>query len=758
MAYRLHIIAARGATADEFQQSLRSILPQESGESPSCSPFRFGSNGDWQWASASVWHVDGHDIDGAIAKLPGVALRVTSSDGALWMLTVAGAGYELFRGVHFFTSVGCTDWDHVTPEAEEEEDPLFPRNLPDEVAGIDRDDPDLAFLWDEQEAAALEAQLQAEDASPKPWQDYLDYGVNLPDDALQQMETLPALAAQRIAFYAHAAQIADALAQRGVPFVRDALVQLLTVGPLTQLEQQSDLGNLPRFLAQLGIFCFEGGENALKSPGDDEERDPEPFDWSVCDGREAMDAVRSLVVGREPVPVAPGPVELKLSDVVHLLTISQFCDADDGPAMIVLHLPSENYQVPEIWARAGDRGIEFERCGARCSIAFSPTPYWLRIEDRGELARHPLIQALQSLPDGVAVEFIYTVAGTNDGCHRFCGEIHDGRFQLNAAYPALQASIVHEALDLLQLTLGKAAIPVDNPEEEQRMRAAYHDATGAKPRVRQGRMQAEGGRHAVVRCKFVTRFRDRGIWDVEGAERRRAEVAAEIDALLEGNGSDSDGSDSGESADPDATAEVAAAMARMQEFVEQAQRAKKVPRTNKLIYEGQVTRYFHAPMLALEGITAEEIAEQDRQMAEIGFRWVCDSASEKFGETISRSYAGVSNAIVMYERRLPANSHSFNSDGVLLDFSQGVHEFQTYFRDGSVLVTNDIDGASSNSRKKIFVRAYEGRSIRELWGKHLDGVARLAKSRSTAPVDHTQFQTPAAFAKVVDSLMHRFLS
>ena len=143
MSTRIHVVAARGDSAGEFQDALHGARSAGPGES-TCSPFHFGSSGDWQWATASVWHIGAAEIDQAIATLPGVTLRTTTSDGILWMITVVGSGRDVFHGVHFFAAGG---WDADDPD-ERNEDPDFPEHQPDEVAGIDRDDPDVQFLWE----------------------------------------------------------------------------------------------------------------------------------------------------------------------------------------------------------------------------------------------------------------------------------------------------------------------------------------------------------------------------------------------------------------------------------------------------------------------------------------------------------------------------------------------------------------------------------------------------------------------------------
>jgi len=106
-------------------------------------------------------------------------------------------------------------------------------------------------------------------------------------------------------------------------------------------ENDSDLGNLFRFLALLGILGIH--DEALVDTQPEEPESEAAVDWSQFSGREHLDAVRALLAGREPVPTVDGPVDLAFTDLVHLLTVSHFCDADDGPVMISLRLPVQDF-------------------------------------------------------------------------------------------------------------------------------------------------------------------------------------------------------------------------------------------------------------------------------------------------------------------------------------------------------------------------------------------------------------------------------
>lgn len=275
MALRRHVIGAYGASEEELRAALGSA---------GCERFRFGCSGKWQWALASVWHVNGADIDEALGGVSVPAIRATSSDGVLWTLTLTSPGREPFRGVHFFTQVGAADVPHDEQDADDEHfDGDFPRV--EEVAGISRFVPALAFLWDEEEEARIASQWEEPQAVKSPVRDeYASYRVSLPAETVEQIEQEPKARGWQTAFRAHCRQIVDALAEYGIDCDRDVLFQFLTVGPLSQWEQHSDLGNLPRFVKLLGIegiFEEEAVLDATTAETETEEdAEDEVPDWS----------------------------------------------------------------------------------------------------------------------------------------------------------------------------------------------------------------------------------------------------------------------------------------------------------------------------------------------------------------------------------------------------------------------------------------------------------------------------------------------
>ena len=307
MAMRVHVFGAYGATEAEFRAALDRIGDEDSG----CGRFRFGSSGKWRWANASVWHVAGSDIDDALSSLSVPALRVTSSDGVLWMLTLTGAGKERFHGVHHFTCVGAEP--QAPAESEDDDDEDFPDDELEVIAGINKFVPELQFLWDaEEEALVKKQQAEEAEATVEGLDEYTDYGVVLPETVIEEMKRQPKQASHT-AFMAHGEQIVEALGEFGFEFDRAVMLKLLTVGPLTDREDDSDVGNMPRFLRTLGIdgvFCeeSEADEEPADDEGEEEEHEDEGVDWSQYPPGELFQKVDPLLAECPMTEISGGPV------------------------------------------------------------------------------------------------------------------------------------------------------------------------------------------------------------------------------------------------------------------------------------------------------------------------------------------------------------------------------------------------------------------------------------------------------------------
>ena len=416
MAMRMHVVGAYGASPADFRAALDLI----GGEGSGSQCFHIGSSGPWQWASGSVWQVSGSDIDQALASLPGPALRVTSSDAVLWMLALTRGDRELFRGVHHFTYAGKSP-DKFDGH-EESFDVDFPEEELNEVAGIDRDDPKLQFLWDTDEEERLKREYAEEaESTVAGLDDYTEYGVALPESVIGEMKQQPARG-WHIALIAHGSQIVAALEQFGFEFDRDAVLELLTVGQLTELESDSDIGNMPRFLRTLGIdgVFSEELEPSEEPAADDDSPGENPkadVDWLAYPIGVLTQTLESLAAACALTEIDGGPVPLHDIALLHLL--AHLCVSDPATSVLV-EFPMEKTPHGREWEDLDS--LEVKQAGATWQFCFETPLWWYGLNDREQLQTNVLAESLRDLPDGTRITITFAVAGAFGTLPPLCGD------------------------------------------------------------------------------------------------------------------------------------------------------------------------------------------------------------------------------------------------------------------------------------------------------------------------------------------------
>jgi hypothetical protein len=753
MSMRVHVVGVYGATEAEFRAALDRIGDEGSGSER----FRVGSSGKWRWAHASVWHVGGSDIDDALSSLSVPALRVTSSDAVLWMLSLTGAGRDRFHGVHHFTQVGAEPEEASQDQSVPDQD--FPDDELEEVAGINKFIPELQFLWDAEEEARLKKQYAEEaKATVEGLDDYTDYGVILPEPVIEEMKRHPAQASYT-AFMAHGNQIVEALERFGFEFDRDAMLQLLTVGPLTDLEKQSDLGNMPRFLRALGIDgVFREEPGADEQPADDGEegREDDGVDWSEYPPGDLFEKVDPLLAECAMSEIAGGPVALDHVARLHLL--AHLC-AEDPATSVLVEFPNETIQPNRSWQNLDE--LESRRSGAEWQFCFETPHWWFGVAERKELETNGLAESLGEPPDGTRVEISFVVKGLAEKCHRYAGTYRNQRFELERAYPAVTADVLNDALGLVDQVFGSQPISLLSEEEENAVRHSYRRSQAEVPKIRNRKIKPEyGSRHNVVQTLLLERFDGRSPWDIAGA-RKRIETDWELyEQVVHPD------QDATPAIEPDGSSEEGSGLTdmlrQMSEAVERFSEAKVVPHSEEVVYEGRTGKFLRASMSDLAHIPADRLEEFDATMASLGFRWIGDFAGDADQrQTVSRCYSGHPQAIALLDHRNANNQFGWAevSDGaVLLDLSKGMNEFHTHFEDGTSLVTTSVDAVISKPAAGIYVRCYEEIPATKLWEKHLDGIGRFQEHRGTVPVDHTEFREPARFLAMMDEFLCRFMA
>lgn len=758
MSMRIHVVGAFGATESE----LRTALDRIGGEGCGSGSFRIGSSGNWAWANASVWQVGGSDIDDALGSLAGPALRVTSSDAVLWMLALTGAGKTSFHGVHHFTAVGAgpPQPEPRAPVPVQDED--FPDDELEEVAGINRFVPELQFLWDAEEEARLRNEYAREQAATvEGLDDYVGYGVQLPEDVIENMRQQPHRA-HYTAFMAHGQQIVDALDDFGLEFDREEMLEMLTVGPLTELERDSDIGNMPRFLQALGIDgvfreATETDPDSALDEGLEQQHQGVPPDWAKYPPGNLFKKVESLMEKCELDEIAGGPVQVTQVALLHLLAHS--C-CEDPVTFVTMEYADESVRPNQSWMELPE--FESRQNGPQFQCCFeSPSHWWFHVEDREDLQLHDLTEAVGTPPAGTRIELVFVVSGLAEHCHRYWGVYTDQGLELHRAYPKVTAAILTEALELVDQVFETTPIRFNSQDEENAVRRTYQRSQDEIPRIRNRKIMPEAGsRSDVVQTLLFKRFEERGPWDIAGARKLVEEGWEWFDKIVnpDADEQEDEALDSDEACQEDS--KFASMLKQMSEAVEEMKQARIVPHGNEVVYEGRTGQFLRASMADLEHVSEDQLAEHDAKMAELGFQFIGDFVGDADQrQEISRCYVG-QQAVALLGHRNENNQLGWAdvSDGaVLVDFSQGTVEFHTDFEDGTALVTTSIDATSSKPEAGVYVRAYEEVAVRKLWEKHLDGIERFRQHHSTVPVDHLQFGQPVKFLANVDELLCHFM-
>ncbi|MFA6244054.1 MAG: hypothetical protein WC655_24135 [Candidatus Hydrogenedentales bacterium] len=247
MATRIHVVGARNVNVDTFSAAFAEL-----------SLTGVETAGGWCWLSASVWGADTTSLDECVRTFPGPCIRVTSEDACRWYLSVFKQGLDPFTTCYPFGLLLKPD---IAPSEEK-----------DRVPSKSRRAEWLRVLCPSQSNASRpNTRIDRYDrGSPVCNADLtriaeflLDFrnltGVHIPREIVARLLMLPFAAALHEFSAWHAGLVVDNLTRFGVPFNGPHLRATLVGESVTEGEFYSDLGNMPRFLADLGLGSkFEG--------------------------------------------------------------------------------------------------------------------------------------------------------------------------------------------------------------------------------------------------------------------------------------------------------------------------------------------------------------------------------------------------------------------------------------------------------------------------------------------------------------------
>jgi hypothetical protein len=668
MAIRRHIAAALGTTPEAFRAALRDAL----GEAAEAA--EIAETKGWCWIMASVWGVAGTSLDAALGRLPGPGLRVTTEDGDRWYLHLFAPGHEPFTACHEFHYPG-----------------------PGEAG----------------EAAARDDFLADEEDRRKPFLQVLEHfswlGCPVPEGVAGALSSKPFREAARGLRDWQNTQIVDSLVRFVIPHRRQPVLATLAWEDVGEAEADSDLGNLPRFLAHLGLDdCFPGW---LDAPPESVAPAPDApavgvsptrptFDYEAHWMRLVLDRVAPL----EPAPIEGGSVMLPIGDLGRLKAIAEFCE-EFLPAVIRIHAPGG---IPVGLVEDDVPGVILRELDGETRLGFqtnSPVDF----DDRfpPALAAH-----LAALPDGTALELV-TAGGSLDeeeepaetevgsGSHRYAGVVRGGLWHVERAWPAVPRAALLAALDLTaELAAAKGFLARNAEEAEAALAAARRHPyfNDRPPRLAGLRLWCDAWQRGGLGT-LLFRLRFGGIWDVASGE---ADDAAFLGILTP---------------EPRPVA----------------------PHRGEVLLAGRGSRYFLADMADLPASDRRALEAAEAGMRAIGFRRLGDLVVEQLDQLVVRAFAPpTGDTYALHVQTVAGNS---NIDLV------------TWFADGSNLTTTTNPNGRSFPEQMMHVRAYAGLGVEALYRKHRAKADLFARRQASRPLPFDP--TLEAVARAIDEYLVR---
>lgn len=158
------------------------------------------------------------------------------------------------------------------------------------------------------------------------------------------------------------------------------------------------------------------------------------------------------------------------------------------------------------------------------------------------------------------------------------------------------------------------------------------------------------------------------------------------------------------------------------------------------VYSGRFASYTRADLLRLPGVDAEQVAELDRSMGELGFQHLGDLHSSRTAHAVFRVYGQPESSVYAI---------------LLKSGPRGGYEPELYtsFEDGASLTTSIAcrSGLSQDRKRKTLRFGAEG-TVAERFAEHIEMVWQLSQQHGGArPAEPTL----AAFAETLDELLLR---
>jgi len=657
MAVRIHIAGARNVTREDFLAAFAELKPQDASV----------VNG-WCWIQASVWGVNSAKLDECLATLPGPCLRITSEDACRWRLRLFKQGQEPFSICHHFTRPGF----EVSENSTEEADPPSPAMRADwlnricapEQAVGESEDYFGENAADEEEARA--AMIGIADFL----MDQREYfGERVPRELVARLLEMPYAGAMREYLSWHRKSLLDALKRFGIPHEEARVNATLAGESVSDREFEADLGNMPRFLADLGFGPqFESWVEELSQPV----AEPEITDAEVSEFAAMVDQAPDFVVS------APdeSPPRCALENVLACYLIAHYCD--DTANVLFRVASKEDPAFLQTW-KVSELGI-FRIEGNTVLLQLFDNQMMFTLYTRDLLQK-----LIADLPDGAALEMITGSGKFEAGRQRYRGRVESGSWVIEKwGPPKVTAASLRDALALAIAIDGETPLlaeshaEIESVLESSRASVIFEEeqlSVDRKTYVCESWQRRELG-------ALLFRYRFRDTWDVTAAEE----------------------SDAAHFRD----------MQEINRKIEEQTKKFNAPITDDVIFDGVESQFVRGDIAAL-GARAQEAAPLiDSEFAEAGFRPLGDLCVVKLGPVVMRGYFddGCCTFGVAY----------FSNFGVL------AREFVSPLSGGATLTTTTSYAAPDTDAKRgIYVRVAPAKSAADLLVEHGKGIMKMAK-------------------------------
>jgi hypothetical protein len=685
MATRINVTAVRDCPAAEVRAVMGDVLrPACAGAE--CAPvgeaLEIHEHNGWTWFVTSVWGVSAADLNRGLCRLARPAVQFTTSDAERWYLTVHGGPQGQVHFLHEFAFHGH-DPDPAEDVARQEQ--------LDQQGEVPAVDPRLAFLEEEPPPGGDRVKVPFDVQG-----DCLtSLGASIPDEFRATVAGLPySQAAARYRRW-HAECVSEALTAAGIVHDPAAVRAVLLWENVTPGEAGSDLGNLPRLLAVLGL----GGQwdDWVRQAEAPPPPPPEPACAApaqpVAEPQDLIRPARAIVEPLGLTPVADGAVALPLDELGLLRFFPEALAIYDtaGVAMTVT-LP-QGFAPTAVPGPTGHGGGQVEMSANGFQVGLH-NHLWFGRRDLTQLLGDQLSRLLYHLPDGAVLDLAFALEGKPALCQRYRGVVAGGSWWISETYPPLAREALAGGLELARYAAAEHEKHEarDEAEAEAVVALARRDPNLWDMKVKRlGRVvwcKADITGHLA---KVFFRHRFAGSWDIAAhdreAERQYQEHLARQRAMRQG--------------------------------LVQAARRRAGPH-GEVLLKGKLGLYWRsdfADLAELEHQTREKI---DAGMAGLGLRHIGDLVAKKQRDIVLRSYASEDRlvyGILMAKRTMYLG-----------------YEFYSRFANGATLTTTTNGAASSQPERKVYAKIHPGLEPAALHDKHQWGIERFRARRATEPV------------------------